>query len=416
MNNTILLKRACVCILFLFMGLYSGSFAQQMGFDLPNGIKKIRIPFEKNNNLIIIPIKLNDQITLKFIVDSGTEHPIITDKSVGDGIGLNYARKISYNEDSPNPIHTYISTNLKMELPGGVKSGSNQAVMVLEKDYFNLRSTTAADVYGLIGYDLFRRFIVEVNNIDQVLILHEPTTFEVPKNYQRIDLNIKKSKPYITTNVTFENWEKLDLDLMVDTGASHAILFDDDSTSFFLPAHSLEVPIGRNFSGDIKGIMGRVRELKIADYIFTEPLASFATSDELYVISENKLAGGGALGGEVLSRFNYILDYHNGAIYMKKTGEFGKSFEYDMSGIIFQRTGLGYKQFQVAQVRENSPAAGAGIQTGDIVKDINGEVLSEDNFGYYLSMLRSKPGKKVSMKLLRGNKEVNVLFKLSRMI
>lgn len=390
--------------------------AQQMGFDFPKGSKKIRIPFEKHNNLIIIPLILNDLATLKFIVDTGVEHPILTEKSIGDGLQLKYARKLSYNQNSPNPINTFICTSIKMELPGGVVSEGNQAIMVLEQDYFNLRSTTAPDVYGMIGYDLFRRFIVEINNVDQVMTLHEPTSFEPPKNYAKVPLKIVKSKPYVTTNVTFENWQKIDTDLMVDTGASHAILFDDDSTSFFLPAHSLEVPIGRNFNGEIKGYMGRVRQMFVNEFLFEDPLASFATSEDLYVISENKLAGGGAIGGELLSRFNYVLDYHNKVLYLKKNGDFSNKFEYDMSGITFQRGGINFERFEVSEVRDNSPAANAGIQKGDIVKSINGETVNDDNFSYYVSLFRSKPGKKVSMQVLRGKEEVNVLFKLARLI
>ena len=45
--------------------------AQNLGFSLPEGKRRIQIPFEIHNNLIVVPVVLNHALPLKFIVDTG---------------------------------------------------------------------------------------------------------------------------------------------------------------------------------------------------------------------------------------------------------------------------------------------------------------------------------------------------------
>ena len=51
---------------FLLRG--SNSFAQQLGFRIINGQKRVRIPFELYSNLIVVPVILNNQLPLKFVL------------------------------------------------------------------------------------------------------------------------------------------------------------------------------------------------------------------------------------------------------------------------------------------------------------------------------------------------------------
>ena len=41
----------------------------------------------------------------------------------------------------------------------------------------------------------------------------------------------------------------------------------------------------------------------------------------------------GILGGEVISRFNIILDYSTSTLYLKPNNTFNNSFEFPMSGL-----------------------------------------------------------------------------------
>ena len=54
--------------------------AQQIGFDFPEGVQSVKIPFERYNNLMVIPINVNNTISIKFILDSGVQFAILTEK------------------------------------------------------------------------------------------------------------------------------------------------------------------------------------------------------------------------------------------------------------------------------------------------------------------------------------------------
>jgi hypothetical protein len=69
--------------------------AQNLGFSLANGQRRVQIPFEIYNNLIVVPVVLNDALPLKFILDTGVRTAILTQKTFTDILNIPYSRKYS---------------------------------------------------------------------------------------------------------------------------------------------------------------------------------------------------------------------------------------------------------------------------------------------------------------------------------
>lgn len=55
-------------------------FSQHSGFRVENGKKKVTIPVEIMNNMVVIPVVLNNQAPLKFILDTGVRTTVLTQK------------------------------------------------------------------------------------------------------------------------------------------------------------------------------------------------------------------------------------------------------------------------------------------------------------------------------------------------
>jgi len=109
--------------LALIAFLYSCSviflYAQNLGFSLPQGKRKIQIPFEVHNNLIVVPVVLNHALPLKFIVDTGVRTAILTQKTFTDILGLTYARKYSISgPGGERLVDAYVVNNVSLSLPG----------------------------------------------------------------------------------------------------------------------------------------------------------------------------------------------------------------------------------------------------------------------------------------------------------
>jgi len=58
-----------------------------------------------------------------------------------------------------NLVNAYITNNVTLDLPG--VHGRGHAMLVLETDYLELRNSLGSDVHGILGYELFSRFVVK---------------------------------------------------------------------------------------------------------------------------------------------------------------------------------------------------------------------------------------------------------------
>ncbi len=400
--------------LILFLVLHFADVVAQQSFALRPGSRKMEMSFERHNNLVIIPITLNDQITLRFILDTGVQNAILTEKGYADLLGLHYDRKINLaGPGAIDSVNALVVKDIKLNLPGIV--GEHQSLLVLEKDYLNLRNNLGAEVYGIIGYGIFSRFVVEINYDENKLIFYEPHYFTPKKYYKVLPLSIEGTKPYIQVPITQTNGKKVNTKLMVDTGASHAVLLEEGTDpDLVLPEKVLRTSLGRGLGGEIAGDVGRLKTIKLDKFVFKDVLASYPEDGAYKRKSDD--GRNGTLGGEILTRFNPVIDYFENKLYLRKSEEHRKTFEHDMSGLEFTAVGKELDQILVTKVRPDTPSFRVGMKKGDLITHVNGNRVGSTNFNFINTLFRLKPGKKVKLKVLRGEEELRIDFKLERMI
>ena len=403
-------------ILFLVVSTAKAQ-AQQFGFVMPEKQKRIVIPFKEYNNLIVIPVTVNKSLTMDFIVDTGVQNAILTEKLFGDLLQLNYQRKITIaGPGLIDSVTAFIAGNVVLDLPGGV-TASNRSLLVLETDYLQLKNNMGAEIYGIIGYELFSRFIVEINYDQKNLVLHNPRLFKKRAYMREIPLDVSRTKPYINTTIGYEGRSSVDsIRLMVDSGASHGLLLDpEEDKSIMIPSKTIKTNLGKGLGGSIDGKLGRIREFNFESLSFREVIASFPDPG-IYNKNIKRGARSGTLGGEILGRINPIFDYMNGYIYFYKGRRYKHSFKYDMSGMNISAYGPGLELAIINSVRVGSPAAEAGIKSGDIIKKINGESIENITLTKIFTVLRRKEGFRIRMKIVRNGIELKKCFRLRELI
>src|SRR5215467_2675043 len=100
-------------LLILFLMLSLQGFGQQLGFSLNNNATKVTIPIEIHNNLVVVPVVLNNQLPLKFIVDTGVRTAILTEKIYSDILHLAYSKKFTISgPGGDNIVNAYIANNV----------------------------------------------------------------------------------------------------------------------------------------------------------------------------------------------------------------------------------------------------------------------------------------------------------------
>ena len=78
------------------------------------------------------------------------------------------------------------------------------------------------DIRGVIGCELFERYVVTVDFQKQVVILNEPSTYRPPSAARRVPITFDGRLPVIKTVLTVRG-KKIPARLMIDTGASQAL-------------------------------------------------------------------------------------------------------------------------------------------------------------------------------------------------
>jgi len=162
--------------------------------------------------------------------------------------------------------------------------------------------------------------------------------------------------------------------------------------------------------GEIKTVDVRMRDFQLGRYVIPDLLVTLARDNE-GLLSED--ANDGPLGNEILRRFRIVLDYSRRRMMLEPNQHLGDPIETGMSGIDFGSEDC--RPFKVKKVLENSPAAEAGIQTGDEIVALDGRPFKEIP-SFEMEKLLSKNGAEYSLTLSRAGKELVVRIKLRRLL
>jgi hypothetical protein len=406
--------RKYLLFLLLICLVCANAIGQPLGFSLANGKSKVVIPIEIHNNLVVIPVVLNGALPLKFILDTGVRTAILTQKAFSDILNLTYSRKYSIaGPGGVKIVDAYVTNNVSLELPG--VTGRGHALLVLGEDYLELRNYLGTDVHGILGYELFSRFIVEIDYSKKLLTLMSPERFKPRSNYEAIPIRIEDTKPYVTTPVILSDGTQLSAKLIVDSGASHGLMLEPLSDKRIkVPDNTVSSVIGRGLGGEITGKVGRIQELDLGKYKLIQPLANFPDPNSYFdTLKLGQTERNGAIGGEVLSRFTVVFNFSKELMYLKKNAYFKKKFHYNLSGLNVKAKGSRLEVFEITEVRKESVSDKCGIMIGDQILAINGIPKEALDLNTVNAILNNKPGKKIHITLQRNGERLKKDFKLT---
>jgi len=264
---------------------------------------------------------------------------------------------------------------------------------------------------GVIGAELFERFAVRIDVDRKQMDLIDPAALEPSPGSSTVPLRIRDGMSFVDARVTVAD-QPVGADLALDTGAGHGLWLNQGKGDHLAPpASAIETVLGRGLSGDIHGHIGRVRRLELGDFTFDGVIA-------LFPVSDHRHPGGvdfrdGFIGMEVLTRFVITFDYQGKRLLLERGGLFAEPFEYNMSGMVLEIDGT--EKRRVNSVLPGSPAAEAGVESGDVLVAIDGKPLAE--LGYTgVSERFTRDGTVVRVTLERGGASVEKTLKLRRLV
>ncbi len=391
-------------VLLFILLIHTPGRCQTLGFQLNDGAQKVDIPFEIYNNLIVIPVVINDRLPLRFVLDTGVRTSILTEKAFAKLIGLKFNKEYTLGGlGEGRTIKAYISNGVTLKLPG--VSGRGHAMLVLEEDYLELRNYLGAEVSGVLGYELFSRFIVKIDYDRKILTLYTPEKFKRRKSWIRIPMTVEDTKPHLHATAIYYNGKSVDMKLLVDTGASHGLIMYADSTeNISVPENHINTAVGRGLAGRLEGKMARLQAFQMGKACWEDIIASFPENDPwMDSLMMSTVDRNGSIGGDLLSRFRVVFNFPLEEMYIKRGRSFKKPFTYNLSGLTVKALGSSLNIFEIVEVRENSVADEADFREGDRILGINGRSTENITMDYLIGQLNSKPKKKLKIKILRDN-------------
>jgi hypothetical protein len=441
-----MLRVKLLCVI-LFLG-FNLNVSSQSNFKLQNG-KSDKIYFRLINNLIVIPVVVND-VSLSFLLDTGVSKPIIfnffdlkkelsifeTELIFIHGLGNN------------KPIEALRSSNNTVIIGDAINT--NQDLFAIVDASINFTPSLGIPIHGIIGYDIFKDFVVEINYSRKFIKLYNHLSFDsnLSRKWRELDISFDNKKPIIEASVTDRN-KVVPVNLLIDIGGSDALWIFEDSTQYLkLPTNSFDDFLGKGLSGPIYGKRSVLESIRLKDFQLNRVNVSFPDSSSIPKARINTFRNGSLLG-DVLHRFNWVFDYRSKTVAFKKNKFFNKPFEYNKSGIVMQYAGVRlvkirsrtpnitndssiadptknsntinfsttYKleivpELVISEIRPDSPSDKAGLKIGDVVLTINNRNLSSLTLQKAIDPFYGADGKRIRMTIERDGVVLRYQFKL----
>ena len=389
--------------------------APSFGFLFDNPSKKsLVIDFKQVSNLIVIPVSINGSDTMNFILDTGVRDPIITELTLVEELNLNYLKSIDLRGLGSEIItQAYQSGDNQIKLPG--LTASHQKINVILDENFQISQILGMPVHGLIGFNLFKHYIIKVDYRNEKIRLYKPQFFEYKPRKNDIVLPLSfigNNKPIIKSEVIQDDGKVVPVSLLVDTGASDALWISTQTdTTLKIPEKNIYAFLGAGLGGDLFGYKGRLSALWLGGRPMSTPIVSYPSDDFInnLVVSEHR---NGSIGGEILRRFTVTFDYYNKRMILDPNPGINDNFYYNMSGLELINPVPGVQVYTVSNVIEGSPAWNAGIRKNDQVLSINHQNHRDLTLNDINLMLRQKENKKIRMEVLRNGQKISTIFHL----
>ena len=152
--------------------------------------------------MIIIPLEING-VELSFLLDTGVSKPIVFNFDGIDGaLKLNHTKRIYLQGlGSGDPVEAIKSEHNLIKI-GNVQC-NNEDLYVINDENLTFAPRLGVPVHGVIGYGLFKNFVVEVNYSAKYIRMSNPNTYRYKqcKKCETLPITIHNSKPYINSTV-----------------------------------------------------------------------------------------------------------------------------------------------------------------------------------------------------------------------
>jgi predicted aspartyl protease len=351
--------------------LESGLFARPT--EGPSGVR-----FDRDSHVGRIPImiraahiffrgQLNDS-TVWLSLDTGAPSNVIDEEYARSmGVPLLGRQRIFGAAGSTESARV---RGVSVRLPGVRMEAQSFATTPFDA----IAAAIGLPVKAILGYDVFSRFIVEIDYAGREMRLHDPAHYRYRGKGATVPITLRENEPYVHAQIRMPNGSLVDGEFVIDAGSGSTLMLATE----FAAAHGLPQSLERKLQtragavgGEMRTVAARLPGLRVGPYQVDDPVVLFPTGE----ITAPGTAGN--IGGALLSRFVVTFDYGRMRMTLEPNATFAEREEYDMSGLALSTAGADGSMIRVVRVRPQSPGDSAGVKPGDVLERIDDLRASE---------------------------------------
>jgi hypothetical protein len=350
------------------------------------------VPAEFLENLIFLPVRVNDSQPSLFELDS-TAAASSMDPTRAAELGLTSLQ---------NPV---------LHLPGLEFS----LVTLPELARQNFAAQIGRPYQGTLGNDFLGSVVVEIDYGRQTVRLYDARAYKYSGVGTSLPLTFAGGLPLVRAKMELPGQKAREGEFIVNTALHAAIHISEGfaETHRVFSAHMKtaqasdpQISNGENIA------LGRVKEMQIGPYRVESAIVAISPKS---LIGEPEKNVAGTIGAGILRRFTVIFDFPHEQMILAPNFQFAEYEEEDMSGLTLIAKGPGLKAFEVLAVQPATPAAEAEIQKGDIIAGIDEEAAADLTLASIRSLFR-QVGHRYKLVIERNGQTLQVSMQMRRLL
>jgi predicted aspartyl protease len=363
------------------------------------------VPLSLVDGFVFIQARVNGSEELNLLFDTGCTQLVIH-SSTAERLGLT-ATPIT-KHDGSGPFVERVIEGVSVTI-GDL---TLERLDALQRDPVALQRRFGARVDGVIGADLLRNHVIEIDYDQMRFTMYDSDRFLYAGAGTDYDIAANPYVAIMVASIVLGDGEVLSGRFLIDTGAGVSVALNTP----FVNRHDLLKRIGVehiSYTLAVQSVRmtshpGRLARFDLGHHAF-DNMPVLLSQTEAGPLSPDVIAG--IIGNQVWKRFNTIFDYKRNTLHLEPNGLHGEEFRVDGSGLAISPTASG--GFVVHGVFEGSPAAAARVRVGDVITEINGVDASE-LATHEMKELLARDGETVSLAIDRDGDPLTVSLRLKR--
>ena len=370
-------------------------------FAIAGGAHSVTFPFDLISNHIHTQVMINGKGPYNFVVDTGGVNVVTPE--VATELGIKIVGETEVHGAGESTMTTGFSHVDEISLGGA--SVRNQIFAAFALD--SLYPSTGTHMQGMVGYEVFRRFVSRIDYGARTMTLIDAKTFDPS------DAGTPVKIAFNANAVTVEgSYDGIPGTFQIDTGSRSSLTLVTPfvaANHIGANAHGVDAVDGWGVGGPSRSHVIRGGILKIGTAAQVDRPVTGMGLDKGGALADPSLAGN--IGGGILKRFVVTFDYGHATMYLKPVaGPIEDLDTYDRAGTWFNIEPQGFK---VVAVTTGGPADVAGLKEGDVITAIDGQLVSTETLPDARKKLRNDPpGTQVTLALERSGKPLEIKLTL----